>query len=375
MADKMFDKVSKLLAQAENARSFGTPEGDAEADAFMAKAVQMAAANSIDLAVARLHRAKREGVQEVERDRRIETSPRNRKQNRKHFVDLANAIVETNDCDNLIARDDTAVFVTGFPDDIDVVQALFTHLSVEMVSECEREIKEGKNRAERQVRKQQRIDIAWEDRNWGGWSGKQWYDDNPDDDVYCYRQSGESDEDFARREAEATQQARQEYLEAVDKGQRIYSVNARGGDGMGGYRKAVPPPSFLMVDVLDDNGDPIYETKEVSVVDARVFRGTFYEAFTMKIRRRLLEAQRQAQKDAGEKVKDSESVALAIRDKKKEVEDAMEEVRKRVGKVGSYTGTAGSSYKRDHTGTAFEAGARAADAAPLGTSGRGVESS
>ena len=370
MADKMLDKVSKLLAKAENA---GTPE---EGEAFMAKALQMAAANSIDLAVARMHQAKKEQVQEVEKDRRIQVNPHNRKHNRKHFVDLALAIVETNDCEALISGDDRSVIVTGFPSDIDVVEALFAHLSVEMVSECERALKNGENKEKRQVRKTQRVEIPWEDRDWGQWNGRQYNDDNPDDDVYVRSVPGESEEEYEARKALLLADARKKYEEAVANGERIYASMAKNGSDWGGYRKPVPPPAYREVDVLDDNGDVIYEEKEVSVVDGRVFRGTFYEAFTMKITRRLWEAKRQAQRDAGEKVEDTESVALALRDKRKEVKEAYEEVlRSRVVKVGSYAGASEQNYKRDHTGTAFVAGAKAAETAPLGTSGRGVERS
>ena len=79
MRGRMLDKVSKLLAKAENA---GTPE---EADAFMAKAMELATINNIDLAIARQHQAKKELAEEPE-ERRLQCSPHTLRHNRNQFI-------------------------------------------------------------------------------------------------------------------------------------------------------------------------------------------------------------------------------------------------------------------------------------------------
>lgn len=361
MADKLLDKVSKLLNQAEDEGA--TPE---ERESFMAKALELAAANSIDLAVARMHQAKKERVEEVE-ERTLHVNPRNRRHNKKHFVDLALAIIETNDCEATISGDDCNVHITGFPSDIDVIEALFTHLSVEMHVECDRALQKGENKRVTQVRKKDRIELSWEDRSWGDWNGKTFYDENPDHDVWCYQHEDESDEEFEKRHAEKIEEARQDYLRRVEQGIPEYNGSTDR------YRKPVPPPSYREVDVLDDDGNVVYEEKEVSAVDGRVFRSTFYEHFVSRMLGRLREAKASAEREAGALV-ESSSTALALRDKRKEVKDAYEE-RLKVGKFGTYTSARETVRKRDHTGAAAKAGTRAAETAALGTSGRGVEKS
>jgi hypothetical protein len=232
-----------------------------------------------------------------------------------------------------------------------------------MVTECDEALKKGENKRVTQVRKTTRQPIAWEDRDWGGWSGRTYYDENPDDDAYCYQRNGESDVDYEKRLEEEIVKVRKEYEEAVANGTSSYS------GATDRYRKPVPPPAFLEIDVLDDNGDFIYEEKEVSAVDGRVFRHEFYSAFVSRMRGRLWEIKKSAEREAGALV-ESSSTALALRDKKKEVGDAFEK-RLKVGHVGTYTGAGEQGRGYDHTGKGREAGRKAADTVPV-NEGRAV---
>lgn len=371
MADRMLDKVSKLLAKAENA---GTPE---EADAFMAKAMELAATNSIDLAVARLHQAQKQKVQEPEQ-RTLECNPHNRRHNRKHFIELAMAIADVNDVKYLIGGGDRALLMMGFPSDMDVVEALYTHLSIQMVMECDAALKKGENKSVERVLLTKPEPIPWRQREWGMWNGRQYYDDDPTDDgVSVYQRDDESDEDYEKRLAEAEEKAYAEYEQAVANGEKVYSSMAK-GDGYsgwgGGYRKPVPPPKTRDVPVLDENSNKQYVEKEVSLVDGRVFRSNFYEAFTPRIRGRLWEIRRSVERDRGVNVEKGSTTTLAVRDKKEIVEKAEEERRAKVKHLGTYRSSAESGYKFDETGRGRAAGRKSADTVPI-DQGREVKES
>lgn len=315
---KMLDKISKLLAKAENA---GTPE---EAETFMAKVQEMATLNGIDLAVARMHQAKKERVQEIE-ERRIQVNPHTRKRNRKHFVDLALAIAAVNDVKCLISGAEVAIFATGFPSDLDVVEALNAHLAIQMVEECEAELKKGAHKDVRRVLKTERVEIPEDERDWGGYDGKGRYYDYEDEEGY-------------------------------------------GTDRWGNYRPRAPypPPTHKDVPVLDENGEKIYEEKVVSTVDGRVFRSNFYESFVTRMAGRLWEIRRSAEREAGV-LEVSSATGLALRDKKEEVNNAFEE-RIKVMHVGTYSGAEVKNY----SSLGREAGSKAAERVPV-NEGRAVK--
>ena len=316
---KMLDKISKLLAKAENA---GTPE---EAEAFMAKVQELATINGIDLAVARMHQAKKEKVQEIE-ERRIAVNPHNRKRNRKHFVDLALAIAAVNDVQCTITTNDAAIFALGFPSDLDVVEALNTHLAVQMVTECDEELKRGANKDVRRVLKTERVKIPDEERAWGESDGKGRYYDYEGEEGY-------------------------------------------GTDRWGNYRYRAPypPPTHKEVPVLDEHGEKIYEEKEISIVDGRVFRNNFYDSFVTRMSGRLWEIRRSAEREAGA-LEVSSSTAVALRNKKEEVKEAHEN-RIKVQRIrGSYKGAEVKSYSN----LGREAGTKAAERVPV-NEGRAVK--
>lgn len=360
----MLDKVSKLLAQAENA---GTPE---EAEVFMAKVQELATTNGIDLAIARMHQAKKERVQEPE-ERSMQCNPYNRRHNRKHFIELGMAICDVNDVEYLIGGREYKLHMVGFPSDLEMVEALYTHLSIQMVVECDEALKRGDNRTVQKVLVTERVPIPWGDREWGQWNGKQFYDENPDEDAYVYRREGETDEEYEKRYDETVAPFRAEYEKDVREGNKIFCPSSRNWEG--GYRKPVPPPAFEDVPVLDADDNKQYVEREVSAVDGRVFRSHFYEAFVMRMRGRLWEIRRSVERDRGIKVEGS-TTALALRDKKEEVKKAHADQRAKVGHVGTYRSASDDDNRKyDYTGKGRRAGTKSAERVPI-DSGREVKS-
>lgn len=131
----LLDKISKVLHQAENAST------EEEADAYFKRAQMLATRYSIDLAVARQHTAKKHKREEPEH--RSFTVGRARKRGNVQMVNLFHAIASNNDVRINIAHDSTTVYPFGFGSDLDVCEALFAHLSIQMVSEANRFLKSG----------------------------------------------------------------------------------------------------------------------------------------------------------------------------------------------------------------------------------------
>lgn len=305
---KMLDKVSKLLAQAENA---GTPE---EAATYMEKVQELATANGIDLALARHHQARKER-QEPE-ERRIQVNPYTRKVNRKHFMELAMRVADVNDVKYLIGGKEYTLHAVGFPTDLDVVEALYTHLAVQMVSECDKALAAGANRQTRRVPKQTRVPIPEEEQEWGQWNDREgfYWNDSPG-----YPNSPSQD-----------------------------------------------APRFKLVPVTDDEGNVVYEDRSVAVSDGRAFRHSFYAAFTARITARLWEAKRAAMEAAGVEVEGSDERSLAVRDKTEVVNKAHEEQRAGVKHLGHYKGVGEDDRAGDYTGAGRELGRQSAERAAIG---------
>lgn len=279
---KTLDRISKVLNQAENA---GTPE---EAAVFMAKAQELSTLAQIDLAVARAHTVNKEKREEVT-EGRIKCNPHNRRFNRKYFMDLAAVIAEANDCKVLYGGGESFIFPTGFPSDIEVTEALFGILSVQMVSDCDVALKNGANKTVQRVPKRVRVEIPDEERAWGEWIGE--------------NKNGAS----------------------------------RGHYADDAYETWKPqPPKFKNEKVRDDDGHVVYEEKSVTQMDGRLYRQNFYAGFIARTRSRLWEAKRKAQATSGADIEDS-STALAMRDKTKEVDDAFSERLKKLNARGVYS--------------------------------------
>lgn len=138
--DKHLDRIAALLRQAERT------DNEHEADAFMAAAQRLATVASIDLALARKHTAQRER-RATPVARTIEIGQPGRR-GLATYVELFCAIAAANDIRCDVARNSTFVIAYGFEHDIEVVQALYASLVVQMVRASDTYLRSGEHRAE-----------------------------------------------------------------------------------------------------------------------------------------------------------------------------------------------------------------------------------
>lgn len=140
MTDKTLSRIAALLRQAE-----GT-DNEHEAEAFMAAAQRLATLESVDLALARSHTAAKERRKTPEQ-RTISIGEAG-KRGLGTYVQLFVAIAAANEVTCDVARNSTYVYAYGFGDDIDVCEALYSSLVVQMVAACERFLRSGAHRDE-----------------------------------------------------------------------------------------------------------------------------------------------------------------------------------------------------------------------------------
>jgi hypothetical protein len=138
--DKYLSKLAALLRQAEST------DNAHEAEAFMAAAQRLATATSIDLAVARAHTAKSER-RTAPVAQRVEIGEAG-KRGLRTFVQLFLAVGQTNDLRVDIAHNSTYVIAYGFPADIEVCQALYASLVIQMVRASDTYLRSGAYREE-----------------------------------------------------------------------------------------------------------------------------------------------------------------------------------------------------------------------------------
>ena len=119
------DRIAALLAKAERT------DNEAEADAYLMKAQQLATLASVDLAVARARIARREPRQQPE-SRTTTIGEKGRRAN-PHLIALYVAIAHANDARVDVASNSTYVIGYGMPADLDVVETIFASLAVHMV--------------------------------------------------------------------------------------------------------------------------------------------------------------------------------------------------------------------------------------------------
>ena len=141
-------KIAKLLAQAEGP---GTTE--AEAEVFLRKAQELATLHSIDLAKARHFTVAKERTTPIQRT--ITLGVRGTR-GLNTLVQLFGGIARANDVTINIAHNSTYVVAFGFSEDIDVAEALYASLTVQMASAAAHYRKKGTWRDEK----------AWSDRHW-----------------------------------------------------------------------------------------------------------------------------------------------------------------------------------------------------------------
>ena len=134
------DRIAALLAKAERT------EIEAEADAYLMKAQQLATLASVDLAVARARTARREARQQPE-SRTTTIGEKGRRAN-PHLVSLFVAIAHANDAKVDVAANSTYVIGYGMPADLDVIETMFASLAVHMVHSGQAYVTAGSWRTE-----------------------------------------------------------------------------------------------------------------------------------------------------------------------------------------------------------------------------------
>ena len=141
MSDLM-DKIGALLLKAERS------DNEHEQDAFMKKAQQLATLASIDLEAARLRQETKE-KRETPEARHVKLFEwGDKSQTKSYFIELFMTIGRANDCRFLISHYNDYVVAHGFPSDIDVTEALYQSLSLQMVAAAEQYLKRKEYREE-----------------------------------------------------------------------------------------------------------------------------------------------------------------------------------------------------------------------------------
>lgn len=122
-------KIGKVLRQAEAASTEG------EREAFLAKAQEMATRHSVTLATARAHQAKTEDrAAPVARSYTVGEA---RQRGLTQRINLITGIGAANSVKFTIFGDNTGVTMYGFVEDLDLTEALYESISVQMVGDCE----------------------------------------------------------------------------------------------------------------------------------------------------------------------------------------------------------------------------------------------
>lgn len=129
------ERIAALLAKAERT------DNPIEADAYLAKAQELATTASIDLAVARARSAARE--RRAEPEMRTVTIGEVGKRANQHLIALFVAVAHANDAHVDVASNSTFVLAYGMPTDLDVIEALYASLSVQMVQQSQEWLSTG----------------------------------------------------------------------------------------------------------------------------------------------------------------------------------------------------------------------------------------
>lgn len=135
VTDRTLGRIAALLRKAEST------DNDHEAAAYMAAAQRLATLESIDLAMARSHTERRE--KRAVPEQRTVTIGESGRRGLGTYVHLFVAIARANGVTCDIARNSTYVYAYGFGADIDVCEALYSSLVVQMVGSCDRFLRAG----------------------------------------------------------------------------------------------------------------------------------------------------------------------------------------------------------------------------------------
>lgn len=140
------ERISALLAKAERT------DNPNEADAYLAKAQELATAASIDLAIARAGIAARE--RRTQPEMRTVTIGEKGKRANQHLIALFIVIAHANDAHVDVASNSTFVMSFGMPSDLDVIEAIYSSVSVQMVQHSQRWLRTGEWRGSTYTRKE-----------------------------------------------------------------------------------------------------------------------------------------------------------------------------------------------------------------------------
>lgn len=143
--DKILSQIAAAMLLAEKAST------EEEADNAMKVAQRLASKYSIDLAVARAHTAK-SAKRTTPTHRRIVIGEA-RKKGLRTYVSLFMAIGKANDVTFNIAHNSTYVIAFGFSEDIDLTEALYASLIVQMVRASDAYLRAGTYKEETTYRK------------------------------------------------------------------------------------------------------------------------------------------------------------------------------------------------------------------------------
>lgn len=120
------ERISALLAKAERT------DNEHEAEAYLMKAQALATAASISLAVAQAHMGMRQERTQPQ-TRTVIIGEKGKRAN-QHLISMFIATAHANDIKVDIASNSTFVIAYGMPSDLDVVEALFSSLAVQMIN-------------------------------------------------------------------------------------------------------------------------------------------------------------------------------------------------------------------------------------------------
>ena len=129
------DTVAALLTKAQRT------DNEAEADAYLSKAQQLATLHAIDLATAAA-KAANKGKRAVPVQRQISVGEPRKRVN-KPLISLFSAIASSNDVMIDIAHNSTYVIAYGLPDDIETVENIWLACAPRMVEDATRWVRGG----------------------------------------------------------------------------------------------------------------------------------------------------------------------------------------------------------------------------------------
>lgn len=120
------ERISALLSKAERT------DNPHEAEAYLMKAQALATAASIDLALARAAAA-RSQQRQVPQTRTVTIGEKGKRAN-QHLIALFIAIAHANEAHVDIAANSTYVLAYGMPGDLDVIEAMYPSVAVQMMT-------------------------------------------------------------------------------------------------------------------------------------------------------------------------------------------------------------------------------------------------